>query len=159
MRYAVFASALALSLGAQAQDYARLQQMADMEYVDEARCHIALDSNVQSVMPMLALAWLEAGEVSQRNRIREAFDVALARGCDINAANVDGLAALHLAIIHGDGEVVQYLLSHGADPARVIDSAIAELNGLNSFALLEWLAEQDAATDRRRVREALATRK
>lgn len=151
-------SALALSLGAQAQDNARLQYMADMEYVDEARCHIALGNNVQSVIPMLALAWLETADASQKDRIREAFAIAVARGCDINAANFDGLSALHLAILKGDGDIVQYLLTHGADPKLRIESTAVELNGLDSFTLLELLQEKDSGVDRRRVREALATR-
>lgn len=158
MKHILLASALALCLGAQAQENVRSQSMADFEYVDEAQCHIAIDSQVQSVLPMLAIAWLQASETAQKARICEAFDVALARGCDINAANFDGLAALHLAIIQGDGDLVQYLLTHGADPKRAIDSATSELNGLNAFTLLERLQEKDSATDRRRVQEALATR-
>lgn len=157
MKRILLISALVLGLGAQAQDNARLQYMGDMEYVDEARCYIALDSSVQSVIPMLALAWLEASDASQKSRIQEAFDVALVRGCDINAANFNGLAALHLAIIKGDGDFVQYLLAHGADPKLHIESTTVELNGLNSFTLLELLQEKDSAVDRRHVQKALAT--
>ncbi|MDO5090582.1 MAG: ankyrin repeat domain-containing protein [Cardiobacteriaceae bacterium] len=155
----ILISALALSLGAYAQENTRLQQMAEMEYVDEARCHIAISNSVQSVIPLLALAWLEAGDSTQKNRIREAFDVALARGCDINAASLDGLNALHLAVIKGDGELVQYLLAHNADPGQTISSNDPHFNGLNSHTLLEWLEKEEPTTDRKRVKEMLDSKR
>lgn len=47
-----------------------------------------------------------SGDVQQKSRIRKAFDVALARDCDVNAVGLSSLNALHLAVIKGDGELV-----------------------------------------------------
>lgn len=133
--------------------------LTDMEYVDAARCFIAADSTVMSVMPLLADAWINAADAGARQRAQEAFSVALARGCDIDAADVSGLSALNLAIARGDGEVALYLLTHGADPRRKMSTQDARFDGLDSFALLDVLQELDAQTDRAAVRAALEARK
>ena len=137
----------------------REQMMRDMSYVDEQQCFIAMNSNVVSIMPMLALAWLKAEQAENRQKAREAFHVALSRGCDINAADFAGLAPLHHAIIANDADMVRYLLDNGANPALAIDSREAVFNGLNSFALLDMLEKLDGNVDRKVLRGVLQARK
>lgn len=131
----------------------------EMEYVDAARCFMAADSTVMSVMPLLADAWVNAADADARQRAQEAFSVALARDCDIDAVDFSGLSALNLAIAKGDAEVALYLLTHGADPWRKISTQDARFDGLDSFALLDVLQELDAQTDRAAVRAVLDARK
>lgn len=133
--------------------------LTEMEYVDAARCFMAADSAVMSVMPLLADAWVNAADADARQRAQEAFSVALARDCDIDAVDFSGLSALNLAIAKGDAEVALYLLTHGADPWRKISTQDARFDGLDSFALLDVLQELDAQTDRAAVRAALEARK
>lgn len=154
----ILASLAALPPGAAAQDGKRLQRMKEMAYVDEKQCFIAIDSNVVSIMPMLALAWLEAESAEKQKRAQEAFDIARQRGCDINAADFAGLSALNHAILRNHADMVQYLLTHGADPDTAIESKDA-FNGLTAFTLLDALEKLEPGADRKRVRAALDTRK
>lgn len=147
MRKILLISVLAILPGAYANDSARQQLMSSMEYVDAQQCHIAVNSSVVSIMPILAQAWIEsAGEA--RERARNAFAIALQRGCDINAADFNGLAALHHAILANDILVAEYLLQHGADRKRSIEgSGELQLDGLDSLALLDKLEASGAPID------------
>jgi len=50
-------------------------------------------------------------------------------GADVNARQRDGFTPLHEAAQNGDGELVEYLLARGADPAAKLDDgrAVADL--------------------------------
>lgn len=146
-----------LALAASADE--RQTRMMDMRYVDEQQCFMALDNRVLAITPMLALAWLEATDDAARKRARDAFYTAIERGCDINAPDLGGMNALNLAIVANNAAVVTELLTHGADPARVIESRDTLFNGKDSFTLLDALAGLDESIDRTRVKNALATRK
>lgn len=147
--------ALAILPGAYAHADTRQQLMSEMEYVDAQQCHIAVDSSVVSIMPMLAQAWTDA-QGENRERARQAFEIALARGCDLNAADFRGLTALHYAILAGDSLVLAYLLEQGADPKRIIEgSGELQLDGLDSLGLLERLEKSGAPIDSAKLRDLL----
>lgn len=154
--YLLGSGAVLLALAAHADN--RHERMAEMEYVDAAQCHVAIDSRVLSIMPMLALAWLEAKDPPAQQRARDAFHIALKRGCDINAADLGGMHALNLAILANRADIATELLAHGADPALKIESREALFNGLDSFTLLETLEKLDSDTDRKRIRTLLESR-
>jgi ankyrin repeat protein len=47
---------------------------------------------------------------------REMIVLLLSRGADINVRTIDGLTLLHSHATHASGELIQFLLDHGADP-------------------------------------------
>lgn len=136
----------------------RQTRMMDIEYVDDQQCIVAIDNTILSIMPMLALAWLEAQDVDSRTRARDAFHTALKRHCDINAPDLGGLNALNLAILANNADITLELLTHGADPNRRIESRDPLFHDKTSHTLLDTLEQLDPQTDRTRIRNALATR-
>ena len=117
------------------------QTLLDLQYADEHRCFIISGDEVRPVLPLLVSTDDLPGV--EHELVIVALDDALARGCDIHQPDLIGLSPLNTAILQGSTALVQYLLEHGADPDRIIDSSQSELDGRNSIEFIELLRERN----------------
>jgi hypothetical protein len=98
------------------------------------------------VVVLVATVWLQAGPMiiadAAQSRDLAAVKKLLKEGADVNAAQGDGMTALHWAALNGDAEIAQMLLYAGANV-----SAKTRLGGYTPLHLARRLC-------RRRRREA-----
>lgn len=63
----------------------------------------------------------------------------ISKGLNINGASkIDGLTPLHSAILLNDPDLVQYLLSKGADPLKTEHN-----NGMTAYEYIEFIVSKD----------------
>ena len=116
------------------------QAMLDMQYADELGCFIIHGDEVRPVMPLLVSS--DGLPDVVHDHVVAALDDALARGCDINQSDLNGLSPLNTAILQSNVALVTYLIEHGADAAAPISSMSEEIDGLDSLGLLDILSER-----------------
>ena len=89
---------------------------------------------------------------ADKEKTLDLLTLLLQKGCDINERSAWGNTALHLAVISGEEELVNYLLQHGADPHlkyeyREVPGYThnkSDLHGLDSIELAELMYEKRA---------------
>ena len=85
-------------------------------------------------------------------KVLELLEVLLEKGCDIDARSREGTVPLHVAIMSGEAELVEFLLNNGADSKLKYEwKAVAgfsyrksKFEGLNALELAEALQEIDS---------------
>ena len=97
---------------------------------------------IGSVIAIALTAWLHAASApvadAAMTRDREAVKTLLKGGADVNAAQGDGMTALHWAARNGDAELTQMLLFAGAN--------VKATTRLGGYTALMMAAEQGHAT-------------
>ena len=94
-------------------------------------------------------------------RVLQALDLLLDRGCPIDARGSQGLTALHLSALYREPALTRYLLARGADPrTRVVtseDAAVQGFAGMTARVLARFLVTQPGwqAADRARLKQVI----
>lgn len=114
-----------------------LALMLDLQYADEQQCFVIDGDKVLPVMPLLVS--VDGLDAVAHEKVVQALEATLARGCDIHQADLMGLTPLNTAILHKNLALMDYLLDQGANPWLEIDSPKETLNGLNSLQFLDLL--------------------
>lgn len=159
----VFTLVFALPMIGQAQTSSKeqLELMMGMQYVDQQKCYLGFNDMVLPVIPLLATAFNEAQDNTMRNRVIEAFETALLRGCSIDALDTTGLTALNQAVLYNNTQLAELALKHGANPNQTIElmgvGDRATRHFKDSFALLKRLEEVAPDIDRSVMAEILAS--
>ena len=103
--------------------------------------HIAHFDPSQGEPPLLHFA-LNGAAMADPDRLTQHFEVAellLARGADINQLDVRlGLTALHVSALNDSTAVMQFLISHGANPNA---AANGRYSGLTPIGFIESLKD------------------
>jgi ankyrin repeat protein len=110
------------------------------------------------ISPLMAAAGLGTAEQDTTGRAKteaqaiEAIELLLDRGIDVNARTPDGRTALHGAALQGYDEVIEYLVSKGAnldladeDGFTPLDVALGKAGGFG-FSGQEGVVREGTAT-------------
>lgn len=148
----------------QVNDDARLMAMMDLQYADAQQCYLLTremtekEEPARNIIHLLVMAHGSGGGDSAS--VMVALEAAMARGCPINELDGSGVMPLHLAVLLNDGQMVAYLLEHGADPNGRMIRQNDDMDGLTVQELLNRLLESDVAKntfpDRSQVQALLA---
>lgn len=143
-----------------ALEQARLQLMQNMTYVDEKKCHVAMDGVVEpnSVINLLVAA--HSLPNMDKAVVMQALEEAVKRGCDVNERDRAGLPPLAAAVLFNDVTVVRFLLANHADVSQKIERKGSKIDGMDSQQFLNWLlenaAEKGDVRDRSMIQAVLA---
>ena len=115
-----------LSAGAEA--------LLNFKYDDEKQCR----NEGTAIFPRLVAGYV-SDDPNMKRTAKDAMELALQRGCDINETDAgadysSGLNALQNAILFGDPELVEWLISKGADPKRPVKTRKNEFADSAAFA-------------------------
>lgn len=115
-----------LSAGAEA--------LLNFKYDDEKQCR----NEGTAIFPRLVAGYV-SDDPDMKRTAKDAMELALQRGCDINETDAgadysSGLNALQNAILFGDPELVEWLISKGADPKRPVKTRKNEFADSAAFA-------------------------
>ena len=108
--------------------------MLNFKYDDEKQCR----NEGTAIFPRLVTGYV-SDDPELKRTAKDAMELALQRGCDINETDAgadysSGLNALQNAILFGDPELVEWLISKGADPKRPVKTRKNEFADSAAFA-------------------------
>ncbi len=108
-----------------------------IKWADENKCQMNLDGKIMPFIPFLAALYNEKG--IDNTQIKEKISAAVARGCDVNATDQAGLSAINVGILFNQPDIVQLMLSLGANPKLAIKRESGQFSGLNSYEFVDML--------------------
>jgi ankyrin repeat protein len=91
--------------------------------------------------PALSYASAGLGIVGNDDDVYKTTQILIERGANVNELN-EGMTPLHEALLYGDIELIEILLSAGANPEAVI-TANNSAKGLNAFQFAKLLESKD----------------
>lgn len=135
------------------------EKLPSFSYTDEAHCYAEIgQESPENVINLIVQVYL-LGHAEKKVSM-DGLETALKRGCSLNENDKLGFPPLVSAVLFNNDEMVEFLLTHGADKDGRVDNPSVPIHDMNATEALEWVlakeASEDKVIDRSRVQALLA---